>query len=259
MPVRRNIHQCLAASASMSCSSNIMSPVLIGDIVRRRPSTVRAHSTSAARFLRRHEPGGQRNRPPDQPGGAGLRSWSAVPADRSLTRFQPTSRATARSVIPTMAKNVSGALRSVSTAKNPSTITVAPIPSSTMAARGARLRSQAVAGEPDEQEHHERAGASDRGDGGEVDEVRQHQGEGRGDEQASVLPEPRASAEDRRKLPDLRQRGRQADRTEERAVRRPRRRDERCDGHQREAGVAETSVAQPRRSPSRRTRSPRRR
>ena len=105
--------------------------------------------------------------------------------------------------------------------------------------RGARLRPQPVAGEPDEQEHDERAGTPDRGDRGEVDEVRENEGEGCGDQQAPVLAEPRASAEDRRKLPDLRQRVRQARRAEERPVRRAGRRDQRGDSHQRETGVAE--------------------
>ena len=71
---------------------------------------------------------------------------------------------------------------------------------------------------------------------------RSSRGRGRaiaGDEQSAVLAEPRAGAEQRRKLPDLRQRGRQARRAEERPVRRPGRRDQRRDRHQREAGVAE--------------------
>jgi hypothetical protein len=43
-------------------------------------------------------------------------------------KTRPSARATARSVIPTIAPKVSRALRSVSAAKNPSTITVAAIP-----------------------------------------------------------------------------------------------------------------------------------
>ena len=51
-----------------------------------------------------------------------------------LIRFQTMSSPTARSVIATMDTNVSGSLRSVSTAKKPSTIAVAAIPSRTIAA-----------------------------------------------------------------------------------------------------------------------------
>ena len=63
----------------------------------------------------------------------GVTLSSAVPARRSLTRFQTMSRATARSVIATMAPKVSGAFRSVSTAKNTSTTAVTAIPSRTIA------------------------------------------------------------------------------------------------------------------------------
>ena len=63
--------------------------------------------------------------------GGGLR-LRRLPA---LRRFQTRSRTTASSAIATMAANVSGSLRSVSTAKNTSTIAVTAIAASTIAPR----------------------------------------------------------------------------------------------------------------------------
>ena len=62
-------------------------------------------------------------------------SLLSVCGDSLRKCFQTASRSTARAAIATMAANVSGALRSVSTAKNPSTTAVAAIPSRTIAPR----------------------------------------------------------------------------------------------------------------------------
>ena len=73
---------------------------------------------------------------------------------------------------PTIATKVSGALRSVSTAKNARTTAVTAIADEHETAFAPGLRAQPVAGDADEQEDHERAGAPDGRDRREVDGVR---------------------------------------------------------------------------------------
>ena len=94
------------------------------------------------------------------------------------------SRITASAAIATMATNVCGAFRSVSTAKKASTTAVAAIPTSTIKPSAPVSDAQAVAGDPDEEEDHQRAGAPDRGDRREVDEV------GDGEDDAAVISSP---------------------------------------------------------------------
>ena len=119
------------------------------------------------------------------------------------TRFHAASRTTARRVIPTIAANVSGALRSVSTAKK----------SKDDCGRGNRrqhhygersgVRSSPIAGDTDEQKDQQRAGAADGRDRREVDEIGDDKHDRRRDQHSSVGPERRAAPEEGGELPDL--------------------------------------------------------
>ena len=108
-------------------------------------------------------------------------------------RFHTKSRATASRVIATIAMNVSGALRNVSTAKKASTTAVDAIACQHDRRDRARIRAPPVGGDADEEEDHERAGAPDRGDRGEIDEIADHEHDSRRDQHAPMRPsrEPR--------------------------------------------------------------------
>ena len=154
-------------------------------------------------------------------------------------RFQTRSSATASRVIATIAMNVSGALRSVSTAKKARTTAVAAIPASTIASVRARVPAPPVGGDADEEEDHERARAPHRRDRGEVDEVAHHEHDPCRDQHARVRAEPRAASEERRELAGAREHRGQAARGVERRVHGRRRREQGGDRHHREPGVPE--------------------
>ena len=116
---------------------------------------------------------------------------------------QTASSTTASRAIATIAVNVSGALRSVSTAKKTSTTAVTARARHDHHDAAAGVRAQPVRGDADEQEDHERAGAADGGDRREVDEVGDDEHDAAGDEQPGLGAEPRARPEERRELPDL--------------------------------------------------------
>ena len=103
----------------------------------------------------------------------------------------------------------------------------------------ARVRAPAVGGDADEEEDHERAGASHRRDRGEVDEVADDEHDRGRDQHAGVRAEPRGRPEERRKLAGAREHLRQAARGIERRVHGRRGREQGRDRHHREAGVPE--------------------
>ena len=138
-----------------------------------------------------------------------------------------------------IATKVSGELRTVSIAKKTSTIAVAAIPDQDDRADGARLRTEPIAGDTDEQEDDQRARAADGRDRREVDEVGDDEHERSGDQEPGVRAEPRSAPEEWRELPGLGEHRRQPAGCVEGRVHRGGGGEQRGDGHHREARVAE--------------------
>ena len=167
------------------------------------------------------------------PAGMVGRAWAA------RLRFQIRSRTTDSSAIATMAMKVAGSLRSGVDGEEDEHDRGHGDGSQDDRASRSGVGAASVAGDADEQEDEQRAGAADRGDRREVDGVGDDEHDRAGDQQPGVRAEPRARSEQRWELPDLGQLGGQPGGGVERRVDRGRRGQQGGDRHHHEARLAE--------------------